>query len=164
MSNKSVISLRINELEKRLKKSFNQLGLDAGLGNATVDGWTDKQIEKSTATVEKFLRHYSINERWWKTGEGEIFITPAINSNNSDETAIRGHVYTDLIERNSEYKLMPTVILANYKIVPNDVLESHRKEIAGRDNLIAKYEALIDRMENDIKNMRLQFVPKHVQK
>lgn len=67
------IKARIKVLEASLGKSGNKLGREAGLGNATVDGWTDKQIDKPTLQVETFLRHYSINEDWWRTGEGEVF-------------------------------------------------------------------------------------------
>jgi hypothetical protein len=73
---------------------------------------------------------------------------------------IRGHVYTDLIEKNSDYKILPTVILTDYKIVPNNILESHEREIQRQDGLIVKYERLIERLEKENATLRSQVVTK----
>lgn len=75
MSYRVRIKDRIAVLEEKLGKSGNLLGQDAGLGNGTVDAWSDKPIDYSTNMIEKFLTHHRINKEWWKTGKGEIFLT-----------------------------------------------------------------------------------------
>lgn len=124
MSKSVLISERIKVLEGKLRKSGNVLGKEAGIGNGTVGGWTDNQVEKPTAVVEKFLRHYGISEQWWKTGKGDVFITPVPN-----QPAITGkplhevpeEIYRDLVEANSEYRLVPKTILEGKYVI---VLES----------------------------------------
>jgi hypothetical protein len=54
-------------------KSITQLGVDAELGQGTVNRWMEKPVSFHNAQVEKFIRFYNINENWWKTGEGPIF-------------------------------------------------------------------------------------------
>lgn len=73
MSDTDKISCRINVLADHLGKNGNTLGKDAGLGNATVDRWMDKDVTFRSALVDKFINHYNINRDWWKTGQGEIF-------------------------------------------------------------------------------------------
>jgi transcriptional regulator with XRE-family HTH domain len=89
--------------------------------------------------------------------------TPAMKSTDSKETAIRGHVYTELIEQNSDYKLMPTMILTDYSIIPKRILDGHDKEIARQEILISKYEGLINRLEKEIESLRSQLTPKNAQ-
>lgn len=75
MSKNIRIGDRIEVLENKLGKSGNKLGVEAGLGNGTVNAWLEKGIDFSTNAVEIFLKHYNINKAWWKTGNGDIFLT-----------------------------------------------------------------------------------------
>src|SRR5688500_17789796 len=114
MSKTARLSERIAILEQELGKSGNQLGLDAGIGNGTVGGWTDNQVDKPTTAVEKFLRHYRIRIEWWKTLEGEVFITqeqkePAVTENPASETS--EEIYRNIVEGNTEYLLIPRSVL-----------------------------------------------------
>jgi transcriptional regulator with XRE-family HTH domain len=90
-------------------------------------------------------------------------LTEVNKSTDNNETVIRGHVYTELIERNSDYKLMPTMILTDYSIIPKRILDGHDKEIARQEKLITKYEGLISRLENEIESLRSQLTPKNAQ-
>lgn len=74
MDKDALIQARWGVLREKLKKSPNVLGTEAGLGNGTAGKWTDRHLEKHTAQVEKFLKHYRIDPVWWKTGNGEPFL------------------------------------------------------------------------------------------
>lgn len=121
------IKARMKVLEDSLKKSGNQLGIDAGLGNATVDGWSDNQIDKPTLAVEKFLKHYNINPAWWGTGEGDIYL-----SNNTDVHKIdnkeendpgRETVYKTIVEGHTEYVLIPRSVLNETQLISTRQIE-----------------------------------------
>lgn len=116
--------------------------------------------------LDKFLRTFHVKRDWLLKGIGDMNEenpTPAMKSTDNKETAIRGHVYTDLIEHNSDYKLMPTMLLTDYSIIPKRILEGHEKEIARQDGLIAKYEGYISRLEKEIESLRSQLIPKNAQ-
>jgi hypothetical protein len=98
-----------------------------------------------------------------KVSLGAHKLTPAMKSSDNNETGIRGHVYTELIEKNSDYKLMPTMILTDYSIIPKRILDGHDKEIARQETLISKYEGLISRLEKEIESLRSQLTPKNAQ-
>jgi hypothetical protein len=155
------IILNIKELSKKdIEKSLD------------VDGTFYKAYnenrEPRKELLAEFLRKFHVKTSWWKnpigTTEAEIFEknpTPAINSGDNKETAVRGHVYTDLIERNSDYKLVPTMLMMDYSIIPKRILDGHEKEIARQDNLIAKYEGYINRLEKENESLRSQLIPKN---
>lgn len=73
------IAERLRVLEIVLGKPANSLGKLAGLGNATVTGWNDNQLDNPTAVCEKFLDHYNINRSWWRTGKGDVLNEPDQN-------------------------------------------------------------------------------------
>ena len=150
MSNTAKIRARISVLEAKLGKPGNTLGKDAGLGNGTVDKWTDKQLEKSNATIEKFLSHYRINQEWWETGSGEIF---AIEGS-KEKLKSPEEIYRDLVENNSDYRLVPKTILdEEYRIILKSEIDSKEKmlwEVIGAKNL------LIAQLEKEITELRMR--------
>jgi hypothetical protein len=124
------IKARIAVLESELRKSGNQLGLDAKLGNGTVDGWTDKHLDKSKPLVEKFLRHHKVNPQWWETGKGEVFLTLMPKStDNKENPAFREGVYQTIIEGHTEYVMIPRTVLENTQLVAKDELDRKNKQI-----------------------------------
>lgn len=138
MSNNAQIKARIKVLESHFPgKSGNQLGLDAGLGNATADGWTDNLIGKPSLAVEKFLTHYNIRKEWWKTGQGEVFIKKptsvkngaAVKENTLGEAKQMMEALFEM-ERISDYRFVPkTVLDGEYRIMPKSELEQRTKEL-----------------------------------
>lgn len=154
------IAHRRQVLEELLGDKFNALGKKADLGNATTTDWTDKRIEKPTAQVEKFLNHYGIRMEWWKTGEGEVFKekntsvdkTPPIKEN-------REEIYRNLVEENSEYKLVPSELLnGEYRIILNRELEMRDRllteQISQQKELIATKNKLIQQLEDEVVSLR----------
>lgn len=101
MSKNIEIRKRISILEQNFKKSGNTLGKEAGLGNSTIDNWTDKHLDVSNIHVSKFLTFYRISETWWQTGEGEIFDT------SDRKQSQKMDVYKKIIEGDTEYLLIP---------------------------------------------------------
>jgi hypothetical protein len=153
MSKNAKISARTRILEEKLKKSFNQLGLAAGLGNGTVDGWTDNQIDKSTLSVEKFLDFHKINPEWWKSGDGEVFLTSVHKTSDNKQMELNADkMYRDFVEANSVYTLVPKTILDGaYRIM----LESELKDRAEmwKETLAAKNDA-IAQLKKEVAELR----------
>lgn len=130
MSKTVEIQLRIKFLEGKLKKSGNALGIEAGLGNATVDGWTDNQIEKPTLAVEKFLKHHNISPEWWRTGKGEAFLTPVKESADYKENASTElTAYKTFFEGRTEYVLIPRTVMDKTRLVSIDELDRKNEMI-----------------------------------
>lgn len=154
-------NISISDLEKGNFKGDKRL-----LGNATIAGWLSKSVDWTSDKLDKFLTHYGINREWWKTGKGEVFKENNIyieTAAGTKETMTRESVYAELIEKNVNYRILPTLILLDHKIVPNDILEQHKKEIERhtkeverQDILISKYEKLIERLEGENAILRSQ--------
>lgn len=123
MSKTAKIGDRIKVLKVELgNKSDRELemgGLPGGkwlISNGLLSKWENESVEYTTNKLEEFLNHYNVNRQWWKTGEGEV-----LNKNGTSvqiEPAVTGKqgrvpedIYRDLVEANSEYRLVPKVIL-----------------------------------------------------
>lgn len=152
MSNNIKIRARINALEQKLKRAGNTLGKEAGLGNGTVDGWSDNQIEKSNAVVEKFLTHHRIRLTWWKTGEGEIFNTDVPNTTSNTENLSEEAMYRNLVEANTDYRLVPkTVLDGEYRMMLKSEIELKEKMLF---EVINAKNSVITQLEREITELR----------
>jgi hypothetical protein len=144
------IKARITVLEGELGKSGNQLGLDAKLGNGTVDGWTDKQLDKSKPLVERFLNHHKINPEWWETGRGEVFLTSVPKPTGNKEKDVE-EIYRNIVEGNTEYILIPrSVLQEKYRLV---ALEQFQKDKEQMDKDRSTIDRLLSMNENLIAEM-----------
>lgn len=161
MSNFQKIKDRIDVLTKFLGKTVAELekgkeedypGDDERLlGNATISGWYNKSTEWTSDKLDKFLTYYNINRGWWKTGEGQIILT-SVDKNgkiNPEE------VYRNLVESNTEYRLIPKIILDQYEIIPKRELEE-RAEIV-RIALAAKNDVIAE-LKKEISDLRAKEV------
>lgn len=168
ISKSAIISERMKVLEAFFKKSGNTLGKAAKIGNGTVPGWTDAQIEKPNAVVEKFLRHYNINPQWWKTGEGAVFITDEEKRSDNKGNPDLLQVLQSALAEGSDYRLIPKTILdGEYRIFPKSEIEQRMKELEARakdledirrermETLDAKNK-LIKKLEDEIAELRSQ--------
>lgn len=148
MSKTALISERIAILEGKLGKSGNVLGKEAGIGNGTVGGWSDNQIEKPTAVVEKFLTYYNIRTEWWKTGKGEIFNTSVQERSDNTEKPLNDNpkvLLQKIVFGDTEYVIMPkTAFDGNYRLMPVEEITMHEKELERRnDELVRKDEQIM---------------------
>lgn len=137
----------VAELEKGDKKDFPGED-DRLLGNATISGWYSKKTDWTSATLDKFLNYYRINREWWKTGEGDIILTPVPESTSSKEKTPE-EIYRDLVECRTDYRLVPKIILnEEYRIVLKSEIDSRDKilEIAlsKSEQLNATMQVVID--------------------
>lgn len=152
-------------LEEKLGKSLNVLAVAAGISNKTADDWSDNQIENPTRTVKDFLRHYRIRMQWWQTGEGDVFEKNGTYVKSPMETPknekVPEEIYRDLVEANSDYRLIPKAILDDYDILPKKEMENRNKMMdlvtkamnESKDSLIEKYELIIKGLDNTIARL-----------
>lgn len=175
--NKQIIE-RIEALKRHFGKSGNILGKKAGLGNGTVDGWTDNLIENPTLQVEKFLQFYNINEEWWKTGKGEIQ-KPTMRISGREETIKETQQIMSALfemEKLSDYRFVPKSVLdGEYRIMPKSELEQRTKELeqkakeyddlrSARLDTINALQKVIQVYESEIASLRAQLTsPKKTQ-
>lgn len=175
-SKDGTIGARIKVLLSKLNKNVMELEDMGGIGNATLKSWKDKPIDFSTNVVSSFKQKLKINNQWWETGKGEVFINdPSIDSTLENTTHdkqtdmdVKETFYRDLIENNDEYSILPRAVLKDYKIVPDKIIdviiasnENEKKalekskdlEIVG---LNERYERLIKGYENEIIDLTNQ--------
>lgn len=168
MSTFQQIGDRIEKLKVFLGKSVAELEKgraedypgrdDRLLGNATISGWIDKPITWTSDKLEKFLTYWNVDKRWWETGEGEILLTSVRKPTSNNEMNL---VYKDLIEANTEYRLIPKRILDDYDMLPKKEVENRNKMVdiltqamdQTKDALIEKYEVIIQGYENRVKRL-----------
>lgn len=117
-----------------------------GVGNGTLKSWKDESVEKSTNTIKNFLNEAGINKDWWKTGEGEPFLTlDEIEAAIPENPMHVNSVYKDLVEGNSEYSLIPkTVMAGEYRLILD-------RDITWRMEIIT---SLMDAKNQTIKDLR----------
>jgi hypothetical protein len=168
----ATIGERITVLELELKKSIRQMEQESGLGNGTLSSWKEKVVEYSTDKVEKFLQYYSINRQWWRTGEGEILDKKSKEADKELEPHIKESVYRDLVEGNSDYRLIPKVVLdGEYRIMPKKELEKYERQfdkidertklaldakndlIKIKDEIIKERDQLIQSLQSQLANL-----------
>jgi transcriptional regulator with XRE-family HTH domain len=87
-------------------------------------------------------------------------ITPAIKStSNTEKMKSRDEMYQDLVEANSDYRLVPKVILEKYHIIPKEEAEERReilKQISKtKDDLISEKVNRIDELTVDRDRLRV---------
>jgi len=138
------IRKRIAILAEKLEKPGNTLGVAAGLGNGTIDKWTDKHLDVSNVYVEKFLRHFNISHSWWITGDGSIFLSPEEKSNGVEKN--KKGIYQIVTEGGTEYYLIPRRLLDTNDFIPKDELTRIWNEIEKKNIQIEFFEEQIDRL------------------
>lgn len=138
----------IAELEKG-----NLKGDDRLLGNGVISSWIDKPIEWTSDKLEKFLTHYNVNRTWWKTGEGEVFITPAQKpADNKEKMDNREDVYRTIVEGHTEYLLVPREVLKETQLVSTEQIKRTWEELAEKNKELAAKNQELER-----KNVQLDF-------
>lgn len=65
---------RIREVRKALHMTQADFGAKIGVRGNTVTGYENGQRVPSDAVIVSICRTYDVNERWLRTGEGEMFI------------------------------------------------------------------------------------------
>jgi transcriptional regulator with XRE-family HTH domain len=141
---------------------------------------TQAQVAKALDESEQVISNYSKGKRYigadfaakWEKQYGEKLIdlinealtnstnvargtgkhTPASNSTDNTEAAIKGEVYTNLVESNSDYRLVPKTILdGEYRIVPKSELDTWKEVLKSKNDLISRLEKEIEQWEQSGK-------------
>lgn len=108
-----------------------------------------KAIDRKSELKDKYLRIFQdklrINPQWWDTGKGDIYVskpTQDLKPNGNKEKMAPEEIYRNLVESNSEYRLIPKIILDQYEIIPKRELEERaeivRIAIAAKNDVIAE--------------------------
>lgn len=162
-SKAGTIGARIRVLLQKTRKSVTELEENAGIGNGTLKTWKEKSIDFSSNVVKTFITNVGVNPNWWKTGEGEPFITSVQipSDNHVKMKSAKETFYEEFFEQNKDYFVAPRAIFTDYKIVPdrilNVIIESKENEKKALEDahkiLIRDYERIIEGYENKIARM-----------
>lgn len=124
---KGVLGKTTAELEKGRVEDYPGKE-DRLLGNATISGWLDKDLMWTSDKLEKFLRYWDVNMEWWRTGEGAVLNKKGTGGDKPSDykqngMRVKETFYSELIEQNEEYSLIPRAVLKDYKIVPDKIID-----------------------------------------
>lgn len=171
MSETPKISERIKVLKDKLPFKSNRALEKGGLpndeyviSNGLLAIWEKNNVEWMSNDLDRFLNHYNVNREWWKTGEGSVFNTSVQkpSNNNGNGMTTKETFYSDLIEGNEEYSLIPRAVLKDYKIVPDKIIDViiasneneknalKRSMESEKEALIKEYERVIQGLENKV--------------
>jgi len=136
---------RIRELRKM---SVQQLADKMGKGKQNIYNWESGDTEPELESIKLLSKALDvpINEL---TGENPTSVDKP--SDNNGKAAAPEEVYRNLVESNSEYRLVPKVIFDNYEIVPKSELRE-KAEIV-KIALKAK-DDVINQLNKEIAELR----------
>jgi hypothetical protein len=135
MFKKDKIGERIGIIRQKLGDktvSFLEKGALPGderlLSNGIISKWVNKDVDWMSNDLDKFLNHWGIDRNWWKTGEGEPFITSAMKSTDNKQNEPE-EIYRNLVEGNTEYILIPrSVLQEKYRLVSLEEFADRAKQ------------------------------------
>jgi GTPase involved in cell partitioning and DNA repair len=139
--------------------NFSEAERKAGIKGTVLQKAVKREGGLYDDNLDKFLRTFHVKRDWLLKGIGDMNDknpTPAINSTSNTENEMND-IYKDLVEANTDYRLVPKIILDQYHIIPKDEVEDRREMIKvitkAKDDLISKYETLLARYEEDIDEL-----------
>lgn len=65
---------RLRELRKKLKLTQQAFGTKLGLSQNTIAQYEMGRIAPSNAVITSICKQYGVNEKWLRTGEGDMFV------------------------------------------------------------------------------------------
>jgi hypothetical protein len=152
-SKEGTIGARIRVLLAETQLSVTKLEEKGGVGNGTLKTWKSNTLDFSSNVLKSFKEKLGINEAWWKSGEGEVFITPASKSTDSNQSEKKAEdVYRDWLESKTDYLLIPkTVLSGEYRMMLNSEIESKEKMLW---QVIEAKNYAIAQLEKEIAELR----------
>lgn len=158
---------------------YNKLGINTVYGleafvkasPGAISKPLNKGEEPGPGTVKKIREGLpGLNQEWYDTGKGDVFVSNVTYAQKAGDNNLNGHgaretFYTDLIENNVEYSLLPRAVLKDYKIVPDKIIdviiasnENEKKALkesmeTAKEALIKDYERLIEGLENKVARL-----------
>lgn len=152
-------------------KSIFGLEKFSGVGVGSVSKFLNKGESPTIGTIKTIQDALRINPEWWDSGNGSIYLENGTGMDKSNDNKGNGgtpsELYRDLVESNSEYRLVPKVILDRYEILSQRELESRErvlsamldqaKEIsATKQLLLDEKDKLIVALEEEIYELRVK--------
>lgn len=142
------------ELKDNIKRFRELKGLSVpalakaiGAGKQSVYDWEAGKYEPSPDNIDQLVRVLEVKKK-------DLFDenpTSDWNANNNKEKMNAEEIYRNLVESNSEYRLIPKIILDQYEIIPKRELEE-RAEIV-RVALAAKNDVIAE-LKKEISDLR----------
>jgi hypothetical protein len=129
----------------------------SGLGNTLEKAYEDNRNMR-TSTTERFLHKLGINEEWWETGIGDVFLTSVDNPTDNKEISMTAKetFWREVMEDTDHpYRVVPSSVFKDYKIVPDKIIDVIiRSNESEKIALNEKYELMIQGLKN--RNSRLE--------
>lgn len=136
------------EAKKLERLSVNKIEQSLGLDGTIYKGMKKDNYVPDPNLVSEIIRKYRIKSSWWdkdwKTGTLDMFEenpTSVDKTGDNNGKSVPEEVYRDLVESNSEYRLVPKVIMDDYHIVPKsheDITNKRVQEIIDAKNDLIK--------------------------
>lgn len=145
---------RIRELKKI---SVKELSDKIGINPQSIYDWEKEKYEPVKENLESLARILGVQVKTFYDENSTDGNNPSNNKGNQLMTP-RETFYTDLIEKNDEYNLIPRAVLKDYKIVPDKIIdviiqsnENEKKALV--EGLNSKYELMIQGYKNKIADL-----------
>lgn len=139
-------------------------------GRGAINEFYNENREPGRKTLKKIKSLKGLNEIWYDTGQGAIFIenntlVDKASNNKLNGMNPRETFYEELMEKNKDYFVAPRSIFTDYKIVPDKIIdviiasnEGEKKALresmeTAKEALIKDYERLIEGLENKAERL-----------
>jgi hypothetical protein len=157
---KGTIGHNIGLLMQKTHKSYFQIESEGGLSNGALKKWMDKKLDFSTLHLETFLIRHGLDKSKWTAGEVEFIDGNTTSVDKKEEIKEnREEVYRNLVEDNTEYKLVPSELLnGEYRIILNRELEMRDRllteQISQQKEALSAKNELIQMLKDEIKDLQ----------
>lgn len=68
------MNTRIKKLRRELDMTQEKFGAEIGVKGNTVAQWESGRNDPPDSSIVSICREFNVNERWLRTGEGEMFV------------------------------------------------------------------------------------------
>jgi hypothetical protein len=138
---------KIDKILTERKLTITKLAEISGLKDTLHKAYRENREMSERKTVE-FLQNVGISSTWWESGQGDIFTKHKTASQPAPDFE-RGLVYKDLVETNSNYKLVPnTLIDGEYRMVQANTLMTQDKLINQLMDEVSRLWALVEEFKS----------------
>lgn len=145
--------------------SVNALEKRCGTSSGAIAKPLRANDEPGVEIIKKIKEKLGVNERWWDTGEGPIYLTEVKSPAQQFEdkavsvTQVPESIYKDLVEANSEYRLVPrTILQEEYRIMLLSEIEDQKvlrdKALESKDKMISMLQDRIAELNDQISKLR----------
>lgn len=142
--------------------TYNKLGINSvsaledkiEAGRGAINEFYNENREPGRKTLKKIKSFPGLNENWYDTGKGEIFIeksTSVEKQKTSQEN--REPIYQTIIEGYTEYVLVPRTVLDKTQLVSSDQINRTWDELAEKNRELERKNKQIDFYQEQIAKL-----------